>query len=71
MLDMDVSVGNRIFYILHMLMIAARTVGGLVNQEIERDLIKVTEEFDHALNVELLRRIKETGERSFLVMVHS
>jgi Cdc6-like AAA superfamily ATPase len=56
-------------------MIAARTVGGLVDpgtiEEIERDLTKVIEDFDRAVNVEALRRIKETGEHLFLVMVHS
>lgn len=58
-----------------MLMIAARMVVGLVNAgmvvEMERDLTKVTEEFDRALNVEYLQQIKETGERSFLAMVDS
>src|SRR6266404_2633367 len=37
----------------------------------ERDLTKVIEDFDRAVNVEALRRIKETGEHSFLAMVHS
>ena len=75
MSDMDPSVGNRIFYISHMLMIAARTVGGPVNPgmivEMERDLTKVTEDLDRALNVEYLQRIKETGKRSFPAMVDS
>ena len=56
-------------------MIAARTVSGLVDpgtiEGIEKDLSKVIEDFDRAVNVEALRRIKETGEHSFLVMVHS
>ena len=56
-------------------MIAARTVDGLVNpgaiEGIEKDLAKVIEDFDRAVNVEALRRIKETGEHMFLVMVHS
>ena len=47
-------------------MVAARTVGGLVDpgtiEEMERDLTKVIEDFDRAVNVETLRRIKETGE---------
>ena len=47
-------------------MIAARTVGGVINpgtiEEMERDLTKVIEDFDRAVNVEALRRIKETGE---------
>jgi len=47
-------------------MIAARTVGGLVDgsmtETMERDLTKVIEDFDRAVNVEALRRIKATGE---------
>ena len=58
-----------------MLMIAARTVSGLVDpatiEGIEKDLSKVIEDFDRVVNVEALRRIKETGEHSFLVAVHS
>ena len=50
-------------------MIAARTIGGLIGastiEEMESDLAKVIEDFDRAMNVEALRRIKETGERSF------
>ena len=56
-------------------MIAARTVGGLIDssmiEDIEMDLVKVIEDFDRAVNVEALRRTKETGEHLFLVMVHS
>ena len=47
-------------------MIAARTVRGLVDpgtiEEMKRDLTKVVEDFDRAVNVEVLRGIKETGE---------
>ena len=56
-------------------MIAARTIGGLRDsstiEEIESDLAKVIEDFDRAVNVEALRRIKETGEHLFPMMVHS
>ena len=56
-------------------MIAARTVGGLVDsgmiQDIERDLTRVIEDFDRAVNVEALRRIKETGKCLCLVMARS
>ena len=56
-------------------MIAARAVGGLVHpgaiEEIERDLTKVIEDFEHAVDIEALRRIKETGEHLFLAEVHS
>ena len=62
---MGVSVGNGLLYFV-VLMIAARTVGGLVRmstiEEIERNLTKVIEDFDRAVNVEALRRIKATGE---------
>ena len=55
-------------------MIAERTVRGLVGpgtiEEIEKDLTKVIEDFDRAVNVETLRGVKETGKRLFLVMVH-
>ena len=66
MSDVDVSVGDRLFYILHVLMNAARTVGGLVRpatiEDMEKDLDKVIEDFDRAVNVEALRRIKAAGE---------
>ena len=52
-----------------MLMIAVRTVGGLVHpgviEEIERDLTSVIEDFEHAVDVETLQHIRETGEHSF------
>ena len=47
-----------------MLMIT-RTVSGLENQRIEgmeRDLTKVIEDFDRAVNIEALRRTRETGK---------
>jgi hypothetical protein len=51
-----------------MLMIAVRTVGGLVHpekiEEMERELMKVIEDFDRAVNVEALRLAKETSKRS-------
>ena len=63
------------FQDLPVLMIAARTVGGLVGpgtiEKMEWDLAKVIEDFDRAVNVEALRRIKKTGEHLFFVMVHS
>jgi hypothetical protein len=58
-----------------MLMSAARTIGGLVDtgaiEEMERNLTKAIEDFDRAVNIETLRRIKETGEHQILAMVHS
>ena len=59
-------VSKNLVHISGVLTIAARTVGGLVDpgtlEEIERDLSKVIEDFDRAVNVEALRRIKDTGE---------
>ena len=59
-------VSNHLVHISRVLTIAARTVDGLVDpgtiEEIERDLTKVIEDFDRAVNVESLRRIKDTGE---------
>jgi len=49
-------------------MIAVRTVGGSAYQEeteeMDRELTKVIEGFDRAVNVEALRLVKETGEHS-------
>ena len=49
-------------------MIAARTVGGLAYreriEEMDRELTKVIEDFDRAVNVEALRLAKKSGEHS-------
>ena len=75
MLDVRISVGDRLFWISHVLTIAARAVGGLVHpgalEEIERDLTKVIEDFEQAVEVEALRPIRETGEHFFLAGIHS
>jgi len=51
------------------LIIAARTVGGSAYQEpigeMDRVLTRVVEDFDRAVNVEALRRTKETGKHPF------
>ena len=51
-------------------MAAARTVGGLVYQEtieeMDRELTKVIEDFDRAVNVEALRLAKEAGTHTLL-----
>ena len=75
MSDVDISVGNRLFWNPHVLTIAVRAVGGLVHpgaiEEIENDLTEVLEDFERAVDdVEALRLIKETGEHWFLVGVH-
>jgi len=50
------------------LMIAARTLDGLVYsetiEEMDRKLHKAIEDFDRAMNVETLRLAKETGKPS-------
>ena len=75
MLDVGISVGDRLFWTSHVLTIAVRAVGGLVHpgaiEEIERDLTKVIEDFERVMDVEALRRIKETGEQLFIAGVHS
>ena len=49
-------------------MIAVRAVAGLVHpekiEEMERELMKVIEDFDRAVNVEALRLAKETSKWS-------
>ena len=56
------------FKIWQVLMIVARSLGGLVYQEtieeMDRQLTNVIEDFDRAVNVEALRLIKETGKHS-------
>ena len=53
----------------HVLIIAARTAGGRAYQEkieaTDRELTRVVDDFDCAMNVETLLRIKETGKHSF------
>ena len=77
MLNVDVSVGIAFldFAYVNDILITARTIGGLRDsstiEEIEGELAKVIEDFDRGVNVEALRRIKETGEYSFLVVAHS
>ena len=57
-----------IFFIYRGLITAGRTVGGLAYMErievLDGELTKVIEDFDRAVNVEALRRTKETGKRS-------
>jgi hypothetical protein len=47
---------------------SARTVGGPVRpeaiEEMDKELTKVIEDFDRAVNVEALRLAKETGEHA-------
>ena len=51
-------------------MIAERALGGLVHpekiEEMDRELTKVIEDFDRAMNVEALRLVKQIGEHTIL-----
>ena len=51
------------------MIIAARTADGPAYQEtikdVDSELTRVIEDFDRAVNVEALRRTKETGEHLF------
>ena len=70
MSNVGVSVGiNPPLWTWQVLIVAERTVGGLVHpvkiEEMDSELTKVIEDFDRAVNIEALRLIKETGERSY------
>ena len=58
------------FGISQMLMIAERTLSGLVHpekiDELEKELTKVIEDFDRAMNVEALRLAKEASKHSLI-----
>jgi len=65
MSDVGVLVGSHLVWIVQLLMITERTLGGLVRQEkveeMDEELTKVIEDFDRAVNVEALRVAKETN----------
>ena len=67
MSNVDVSVGSHPFLIWQLLSVA-RTVGGLVSSEklgeMDKELTKVIDDFDRAVNIEALRLVKETGTHS-------
>ena len=58
-----------------LLMVTARTVGSLAYpemiEEVEKELSKVIEDFDRAVNVEALRLANETSKLSFSQSVNS
>jgi len=68
MFDGGVLVGSHLVWILQLLMITERTLGGLVRpekiEEMEEELAKVIEDFDRAVNVEALRLAKETSKQT-------
>ena len=57
------------------LMVVARTIGGPAYremiEEMDRDLSKVIEDFDRAMNYEALRLANETSKLSFVQSVDS
>jgi len=68
MSDVGVLVGSHLVWIVQLLMVAERTLGGLVRpqkiEEMEEELTKVIEDFDRAVNVEALRLAKETSKQT-------
>ena len=70
---MAVSVGSHLFWDRQVLIIAERTLGGLVHpekiEEMNTELTKVIEDFDRAVNVEALRLAKQTGKHPYCFML--
>jgi len=68
MSDAGALVGSHLVWIVKFLMMAERTLGGLVRpeeiEEMDEELTKVIEDFDRAVNVEALRAIQETSEQT-------
>jgi len=66
MSDVGDLVGGHLGWVVHLLMIAERTLSGLVRpekiEEMDEELTKVIEDFDRAVNVEALRVAKETSK---------
>jgi len=67
MSDVDDLVGGHLVWIVQLLMIAERALGGLVRpekiEEMDEELTKVIEDFDRAVNVEALRLAKKTSKQ--------
>jgi len=67
MFDVGVLVGSHLVWIVKVLTIAERTLGGLVRlekiEEMDEELTKVIEDFDRAVNVEALHVAKETSKQ--------
>jgi len=68
MSDVGALVGSHLIWIIELLMIAERTLGGLVHlekfEEMDEELTKVIEDFDRAVNVETLRLAKGTSKQT-------
>ena len=75
MSDVGDLVGGHLVWIVRLLMIAERTLGGLVHsekfEEMDEELTKVIEDFDRAVNVEALRLASETNIVLKLVIAQS
>ena len=75
MSNVGVSVGSRHFWFWQMLTIAERTLSGLAHpqkvEEMDRELTKVIEDFDRAINVEALLLAKETRRLAEKTRKHS
>ena len=68
MSDVGDLVGGHLVWIVQLLMVAERTLGGLVRpekiEEMDEELTKVIEDFDRAVNVETLHVAKETSKQT-------
>ena len=66
MSDVGDLVGNRLVWVVQLLMIAERTLGGLVHpekiEETDKELPEVIEDFDRAVNVVALRLANGTSK---------
>ena len=70
MSNVGVSVGSQHFCGWQLLMIAERTLSGIVHpekiEEMDEELTKVIEDFDRAMNVEALLLAKESSKHSLI-----
>jgi len=68
MSDVGDLVGGYLVWVVQLLMIAERTLGGLVRpekiEEMDEELTKVIDDFDRAVNVETLHVAKETSKQT-------
>jgi len=68
MSDVGVLVSSHMVWVLQLLIIAGRALGGLVHpekiEEMDDELTVVIEDFDRAVNVEALRLAKETSKQT-------
>ena len=75
MTNMGDLVGSHLIWVVQLLMIAKRMLGGLVCpekiEEMDKELTKVIEDFDCAVNVEALRLASETNVVLKLVIAQS